>query len=172
VKPQHTQPTTAEDPTGYHSSPLQIGKRSCNLQELTKIRQLKTGKMLPGLMSLDFSRVRIWVKQNENMDPACLVTTVQAGGDGVMVWGMFSWNTLGPFSANWASFKFFYLKNTSSRIMHNVTKLESFLNWFLEHDNEFTVLKWPPQWPDLNPIEHLWDVVERELCALDLIDPW
>jgi len=36
-------------------------------------------------------------------------------------------------------------------------------NWFLEHDNEFTVLKWPPQSPDLNPIEHLCDVVEREL---------
>uniref|UniRef100_A0A803KF64 Uncharacterized protein n=1 Tax=Xenopus tropicalis TaxID=8364 RepID=A0A803KF64_XENTR len=32
---------------------------------------------------------------NENMDPSCLVTTVQAGG-GVMVWGMFSWHTLGP----------------------------------------------------------------------------
>jgi len=25
-----------------------------------------------------------------------LVTTVQAGGGGVMVWGMFSWHTLGP----------------------------------------------------------------------------
>uniref|UniRef100_A0A803JJK4 Uncharacterized protein n=1 Tax=Xenopus tropicalis TaxID=8364 RepID=A0A803JJK4_XENTR len=41
--------------------------------------------------------VRIWRKQNENMDPSCLVTTVQAGGGGgVMVWGMFSWHTLGP----------------------------------------------------------------------------
>uniref|UniRef100_A0AAY5L012 Transposase Tc1-like domain-containing protein n=1 Tax=Esox lucius TaxID=8010 RepID=A0AAY5L012_ESOLU len=39
---------------------------------------------------------RIWCKQNENMDPSCLVTTVQAGGGGVMVWGMFSWHTLGP----------------------------------------------------------------------------
>jgi len=29
-------------------------KRGYNLQELTKIGQLKTGKMLPGLMSLDF----------------------------------------------------------------------------------------------------------------------
>jgi len=36
-------------------------------------------------------------------------------------------------------------------------------NWFLEHDNDLTVLKWPPQSPDLNPIEHLWDVVEKEL---------
>ncbi len=25
-------------------------------------------------------------------------------------------------------------------------------DWFLEDDNEFTLLKWPPQSPDLNPI--------------------
>jgi len=30
------------------------------------------------------------------MDPSCLVTTLQAGGGGVMVWGKFSWHTLGP----------------------------------------------------------------------------
>jgi len=35
-------------------------------------------------------------KHNESMDPSCIVTTVQAGGGGVMVWGMFSWHTLGP----------------------------------------------------------------------------
>jgi len=29
------------------------------------------------------------------MDPSCL-TIVQAGGGGAMVWGMFSWHTLGP----------------------------------------------------------------------------
>ncbi len=33
-------------------------------------------------------RVRIWSKEHESMDP-CLVSTVQAGGGGVMVWGYF-----------------------------------------------------------------------------------
>ncbi len=38
-------------------------------------------------------RVRIWRKEHKNMDPSCLVSTVQAGGGGVMVWGIFSWHT-------------------------------------------------------------------------------
>ncbi len=43
-------------------------------------------------------RVRIWRKEHESMDPSCLVSTVEAGcgGGGVMVWGIFSWHTLGP----------------------------------------------------------------------------
>ncbi len=41
-------------------------------------------------------RVRIWRKEHERMDPSCLVSTVQAGGGGVMVWGIFSWHILGP----------------------------------------------------------------------------
>ncbi len=45
-------------------------------------------------------------------------------------------------------------------------KAQIISDWFLEHDNEFTLLKWPP--PDLNPIEHLWDVVEREIRIMDV----
>ncbi len=37
-------------------------------------------------------RVRIWRKEHESMDPSCLVSMVQAGGGGVMVWGIFSNN--------------------------------------------------------------------------------
>uniref|UniRef100_A0A9J7X0G0 Tc1-like transposase DDE domain-containing protein n=1 Tax=Cyprinus carpio carpio TaxID=630221 RepID=A0A9J7X0G0_CYPCA len=121
------------------------------------------------------------------MDPSCLVTTVQAGGGGVMVWAMFSWHTLGPLvpighHLNATA----YLSIVSDHVHPFMTtmypssdgyfqqdnapchKAQIISNWFLEHDNEFTVLKWPPQSPDLNPIEHLWDVVERELCALDV----
>ncbi len=52
---------------------------------------------------------------------------------------------------------------TSSRIRHHVTKLKS-----SQTDNEFTLLKWPPQSPDLNLIEHLRDVVEREIHIMDV----
>ncbi len=58
---------------------------------------------------------------------------------------------------------------TSGRIMHQrCHKAQIISDWFLEHDNEFTLLKWPPQSPDLNPIEHLCDVVEREIRIMDV----
>lgn len=41
-------------------------------------------------------------------------------------------------------------------------------DWLLEHDNELTVVQRPPPSPDLNPIQHFWDVVEQEICITDL----
>ncbi len=41
-------------------------------------------------------RVRIWHKEHESMDLSCLVSMVQAGCGGEMVWGIFSWHTLVP----------------------------------------------------------------------------
>ena len=34
-------------------------------------------------------------------------------------------------------------------------------NWFM--DQTFNVLDWPAQSPDLNPIEHLWNHVKKQL---------
>lgn len=41
-------------------------------------------------------------------------------------------------------------------------------DWFLEHHNEFTILKWLPQSPVLNPVELLWDVANQETHIMDV----
>jgi len=60
------------------------------------------------------------------------------------------------------------LMATSSRIMHHVTKLKSFQICFLNMTMSSLYYNCPPQSPDLNPIEYLWDVVEQEHCDLDV----
>ncbi|GBM16745.1 hypothetical protein AVEN_9344-1 [Araneus ventricosus] len=37
--------------------------------------------------------------------------------------------------------------------------------WLDEHSSDFSVMNWPPRSPDLNPIEHLWDVLEKGVKA-------
>ncbi|MCI4382883.1 hypothetical protein PGIGA_G00019780 [Pangasianodon gigas] len=39
--------------------------------------------------------------------------------------------------------------------------------WFEEHDKVFKVLIWPPNSPDLNPIEHLWDVLDKQVQSIE-----
>ena len=36
-------------------------------------------------------------------------------------------------------------------------------DWFNEHQSDFQQLSWTPQSPDLNPIENVWDMLERRI---------
>ncbi len=108
-------------------------------------------------------RVRIWRKVHESMDPSCLVTMDQVGSGGVMVWGIFPWHTLGPLvpiehclnataylsivadyvhpfmtTVYRSSYGYFQQDNAPCH------KAQIISDWFLEHHNELTLLKWPP----------------------------
>nr|KAF6310699.1 hypothetical protein mMyoMyo1_008757 [Myotis myotis] len=130
-------------------------------------------------------RVRIWRKQHERMCSTCMSTTLQAGGGSVMVWGMFSWPDLGPLicveqhlnSTTYLSIiadqvypimlmvylngdGFFQQENAPC---HGACIVQE---WFQEHEGDFTLLRWPPESPDLNPVEHLWDEIKRAIRQL------
>ncbi len=122
-------------------------------------------------------RVRIWQKNMKTWIHPALSQRFRPGGGGVMVWGIFSWHTLGPLvpiehCLNATA----YLSIVADHVHPFMTtvypssdgyfqqdnapchKAQIISDWFLEHDNDFTLLKWPPQSPDLN----------REICIMDV----
>lgn len=121
-------------------------------------------------------RIRIWCKQHEMMESA-----VQ-----VMLWGDIFLSYFGPLGTNWASFKCPGLPENHcwpSCCNHSVSstaggfqqvntlchKAQISSSLCPEDDNEFTALPGPPQSPDLNPLEHLLDVVNNmftsQMCS-------
>ncbi len=69
------------------------GHQNCTIEDWKNIAWSDESRFLQRHSD---GRVRIWCKEHESMDPSCLVSTVQAGVGGVMVWGILSWHTLGP----------------------------------------------------------------------------
>ncbi len=138
------------------------------------------------LMQHSDVRVRICRKEHESIDTSCLVPTVQAGGGGVTVWGIFSWHTLGPLvpiehRLNATAYLNIVadhvyplwlqcthlLMTTSSTIMHGVTKLKSSQTGFLNmtvsslYQMASTVIR---SQSNRSPLS----VVEREIHIMDV----
>ncbi len=137
LNPQHIElksrwASAAEDHTGCRSCQLRTGNGGYNSYRLTKI---------------GIKNMKAWIH------PALS----QRLRTGVMVWGIFSWHTLGPLvpiehRLNYlcivadyvhpfmttvypSSDNFFQQDNASCH------KAQIISDWFLEHDNEFTLLK-------------------------------
>ncbi|GBM79138.1 hypothetical protein AVEN_256253-1 [Araneus ventricosus] len=106
----------------------------------------------------------------------------QAGGGGIMLWGMFSWTALGPVVVVEQTMKAANYLNTIADQLHPYMvfvfpngngifqqdnspchKAWIVLEWFEEHIDEFHLMSWPPNSPDFNPMENIWDVMEQQL---------
>jgi len=131
-------------------------------------------------------RVRVWRQPHESMDPSCLVRVTQGKGGNVKVWGAFSFFGTVPLKRQFGRITHLaYLDILNDMVLPHMQRLfpngnglyqddnatihrhGRVMNWFQDHNNMFQHIVWPPNSPDINPIEHLWDELDRKIRNLE-----
>lgn len=131
--------------------------------------------------------VRVWRRENERMLDSCLEARVKFGGGSVMIWGAISGNglrILERIEGTLTAIK--YTSILENNVLPAFEEFNGDLDWFAE-DNDpkhggprgahitrdwfsentgVPRIDWPPNSPDLNPIENLWNTLQKKVCRI------
>ncbi|GFW94943.1 transposable element Tcb2 transposase [Trichonephila clavipes] len=115
-------------------------------------------------LSSDFHRILICRERGSRNHPSNIIERDRYGGRGVLVWGgimLGSRTDLHIFDAGAMGLQFLFMDDNAP--CHRTVAAEQLLE-----SEDIERMDWPARSPDFNPIEHVWDFLDRRLAARTL----